>query len=233
MKLHFASLIRQVVSRQTVTTTALTPVARSIRGTPVLRTAAIKKRHLINMWGAFFLVGLASHAIAASLYSPNNFQSLTSDLRARQVGDVITVLIYETASASSSANTSLGRDTNAGFDIRAPGKGFAGGLKLGNSMDGRGSTQREGRVLAQLTVPIKEITEQGDLIIVGEQILEINNEKQQIKVEGRVRPQDVSDANVVLSTRIANAKISYIGSGDLADKQRPTWWQRLLSLFGL
>jgi flagellar L-ring protein precursor FlgH len=43
----------------------------------------------------------------------------------------------------------------------------------------------------------------------------------------------VSDANVVLSTRIANAKISYAGQGDLADVQRPGWWQRFLTMFGL
>ena len=48
-----------------------------------------------------------------------------------------------------------------------------------------------------------------------------------------MRPQDVSDANTVLSSRLADAKISYIGDGDLADRQRSAWWQRLLTWFGL
>jgi flagellar L-ring protein precursor FlgH len=84
-----------------------------------------------------------------------------------------------------------------------------------------------------LTVTVKGVAENGDLLIAGEQLLEINNERQQIKVEGRVRPHDISDVNTVLSTRIADAKISYVGDGDLADRQRPSWWHRLLTWFGL
>jgi flagellar L-ring protein precursor FlgH len=178
------------------------------------------------------LLGMAG-AQATSLYQAATYQSFTSDLRPRRVGDLITVMVYESASASSTANTSAGRDAGVGMDIRAPGKGYSAGVKANNQLDGRGRTEREGRVLAQITVAIKEITEQGDLVIAGEQLLEVNNEKQQIRVEGRIRPQDVSDANVVLSTRIAGAKISYAGQGDLADVQHPAWWHRFLTLFGL
>lgn len=183
------------------------------------------------MLGALALLGAAAQA--TSLYQPATYQSFTSDLRPRRVGDLITVMVYENSSASSSANTSAGRDAGVGLDVRAPGKNHGVGIKADNQLDGRGRTAREGRVLAQITVAIQQITDQGDLVIVGEQLLEVNNEKQQIRVEGRIRPQDVSDANVVLSTRIAGAKISYAGQGDLADMQRPAWWQRFLTLFGL
>lgn len=182
--------------------------------------------------GLTALLGCAA-AHATSLYQPSVYQSFTSDLRPRRVGDLITVMVYESASASSTANTSAGRDAGVGLDVRAPGKSHGVGIKANNQMDGRGRTEREGRVLAQITVAIKEISEQGDLLIAGEQLLEVNNEKQQIRVEGRIRPQDVSDANVVLSTRIAGAKISYAGQGDLADLQHPAWWQRFMTLFGL
>ncbi|PHV05354.1 flagellar biosynthesis protein FlgH [Janthinobacterium sp. BJB412] len=171
-------------------------------------------------------------AQATSLYQPSGYQSFTSDLRPRRPGDLITVMVYETASASSTARTSAGRDAGVAAAAHAPGKGFDANVKTNNQMDGRGRTEREGRVLAQITVTIREITAQGDLLIAGEQLLEVNNEKQQIRVEGRVRPQDVSDGNVVLSTRIANAKISYAGQGDLADVNRPAWWQRFLTMFG-
>lgn len=176
---------------------------------------------------------LASVAQADSLYDANKYQALTSDLRQRHVGDLVTIMVYENASATSTANTTAGRDAGVGFDIRGPGKGFAGGIKATNELDGRGRTVREGKVLAQITVAIKQVMPGGDLMIGGDQFVEINNEKQEISVEGRVRPQDISDSNVVLSTRIANAKIKYSGQGDLADKQRPSWWQRLLGLFGL
>lgn len=179
------------------------------------------------------MLGTVTMAQATSLYQPATYLAYTSDLRPRRVGDLITVMVYETASASSVANTSAGRDAAVGFDVQGPGKGYAAGAKANNQLDGRGRTEREGRVLAQITVSIRQITETGDLVVGGEQLLEVNNERQQIKIEGRIRPQDVSDANVVLSTRIANAKISYAGEGDLANIQRPSWWQRLLTTFGL
>lgn len=178
------------------------------------------------------LAGMAC-AHADSLYQPGSYQSLTSDLRQRRAGDLITVMVYENASATSIANTSAGRDAGVGIDIQRPGRGYAAGINANNQMDGRGRTAREGRVLAQITVSVREVLAGGDLIVAGEQILNVNNEQQTIKVEGRIRPQDVSDANVVLSTRIADAKISYAGQGDLADSQRPAWWQRFLTFFGL
>ncbi|NVE01295.1 flagellar basal body L-ring protein FlgH [Massilia sp. BJB1822] len=183
--------------------------------------------------GSCLLLMLAMPLHATSLYQPATYQPFTSDLRPRRVGDLITVMVYESASASTAANTSAGRDAGVGFDLLGPGKGYAGHAKTNNQLDGRGRTVREGRVLAQLTVSIREITPNGELVVGGEQLLEVNNEKQQIRIEGRVRPQDVSDANVVLSTRIADAKISYAGQGDLADMQRPGWWHRFLTLFGL
>ncbi len=176
---------------------------------------------------------LAAQAQSRSLYDPANFQPLTSDMRQRHPGDLITVLVVENATATSTANTSASRDADIGFDLRGPGKSFAGGARTGNQLDGRGRTERQGRLVAQITVAIRAINPQGDLVVAGEQLLEINNEKQQIRVEGRIRPQDVSDANVVMSTRIADARISYAGQGDLADSQRPAWWQRFLTWFGV
>jgi flagellar L-ring protein precursor FlgH len=189
----------------------------------------------MRWWTCIYLTAVCSLAAAQgpSLYQATSYQAFTSDLRPRKVGDLLTVMVYENASASTTANTSAGRDAAVALDIRAPGKSYGPALKTNNQMDGRGRTEREGRVLAQITVTIKEISEQGDLVIAGDQLLEVNNEKQHIHVEGRVRPQDVSDANVVQSTRIANARISYAGQGDLADVQHPAWWQRFLTLFGL
>lgn len=181
------------------------------------------------------LAGLvvAPSALATSLYQAGNYQALTSELRPRRVGDLLTVMVYENSSASTVANTSAGRDAGVSVDVRLPTQAKGAGVASNNQLDGHGRTVREGRVLAQLTVSIKEITPQGTLLVAGEQLLEVNNEKQQIRVEGQVRPQDISDANVVLSTRIADARISYVGQGELADFQKRAWWQRFLTSFGL
>ena len=188
-------------------------------------------RHLICC--LTLLLALMPGAGAESLYKPSTFQAMTSDLRPRRPGDLVTVMVFESASASTTADTSAGRDATVGLDLSSPHNAFSGAIRAGNRTDGRGRTQREGRVLAQITVGIVAIGVNGDLFVRGEQMLEINNEKQKISVEGRIRPQDVSDANVVLSSRLADARIRYVGQGDLSDKQRPAWWQNFLSLFGV
>ncbi len=176
---------------------------------------------------------LASSAWADSLYQAENFRSLTADHKVYIPGDLITVMIYENSSATSGANTNLGRDARVAVDITGSGRGTNAGVATNNQTDGRGRTQRQGQVLAQITVMVKTVLDNGDLIIGGEQLLEVNNEKQQIRLQGRVRVGDISGTNTVMSTRIADAKISYVGEGDLSDKQRPSWWQKVLTWFGL
>lgn len=187
---------------------------------------------------AFLLMAGAIDAGCASLYQEERFQSLTSDRKARRPGDALTVLIFENASATSSANTSAGRDAGARFGLdfesgEGPRHGASGGLKFNHQLDGRGRTQREGRVLGTITVRVTSLLDNGDLLVAGEQMLDVNNERQQIRVEGRVRAHDVSESNTVQSTRIAEARISYIGDGDLAVQQRPAWWLRVLTWFGM
>lgn len=188
-------------------------------------------RHL--MCGLALLLAVIQGAGAESLYKPSTFQAMTSDLRPRRIGDLITVMVYENASASSTADTSAARDASVGIGASAPHTTFNAGLHTTDALDGRGRTQREGKVLAQITVAIVAIAPNGDLSVRGEQTLEINNEAQRISVEGRIRPQDVSDTNVVLSSRLADARIRYAGKGDLSDKQAPAWWQKFLTWFGV
>jgi flagellar L-ring protein precursor FlgH len=172
-------------------------------------------------------------ASAGNLYQPDSFQTLTADHKAHHAGDLITVIIFENSSASSTANTTAGRDARIGLNVNGVIRSRDVGLGTNNQLNGRGQTQRQGQILAQITVSVKSVADNGDLLIGGEQLLEVNNEKQQIKLQGRIRAGDVSESNTVLSTRVADAKISFVGEGDLADRQRPSWWHRVLTLFGL
>ncbi len=175
----------------------------------------------------------AHHAAGVNLYDESRYRALTADRKAHAVGDVVTVLIYENTTATTAADTSAGHDAGLSLEVRTPARGREAGLSLRNDFDGRGVTQRSGRVLAQLTVTVREKLPNGDLVLAGTQALEINNERQTISIEGRVRPHDITDANTVLSTRVADAHISLSGDGVLTDNQRPSWWQRLLTVFGL
>lgn len=171
--------------------------------------------------------------VRGSLYSDAGFQSLTSDRRKFQVGELLTVMVYEDSSATSSADTGTSRDASAGVGVTLPRSSKSAGVVTNNDFNGVGRTQRAGRVLAQLTVLVREVLPNGDLRVAGEQLLEINGEKQTIRAAGRVRPRDVNEQNVVLSSRMAETQLSFVGDGVLGDQQRPGWWQRLLRLFGI
>ena len=78
----------------------------------------------------------------------------------------------------------------------------------------------------------QEIDKNGELQIKGQQLIEINGDKQLIQIEGRVRPRDISENNTLPSSRVAEAKISYVGDGILAEKQSPGILSRILTKLG-
>lgn len=181
---------------------------------------------------------LTGQALATdSLYREDRFQSLTSDRKGNRVGDLITVLIVETSTASSSADTRLDRSANVGVAVGLErtviNRHLNANVGVSSDTDGRGRTERSGQLLAQVTVSIAEVLPNGDLRLAGEQIIEINDERQQIRLEGRIRPQDLLENNTVLSSKLADTKISYLGDGVVGEKQRPAWWQRVLTVLGL
>jgi flagellar L-ring protein FlgH len=175
---------------------------------------------------------LAGLARADDLYSETTFRPLASDKRAHLPGDVLTVMIYENSSAVTSADTSLQRKNDVGVQGGVDQRTHGVNMAANNTFDGGGTVQRAGKLLAQMSVTVVAVVPNGDLQVAGEQLLEINSDRQKIRVEGRVRPLDVSDTNTVLSYRLADAKISYLGDGDLASRQRPGIWSRLFNWAG-
>jgi flagellar L-ring protein precursor FlgH len=173
----------------------------------------------------------APSAWCDSLYQPDSFRALTADQRAYRVGDALTVLVVENSSASNSANTTTTKQGSVGFgSTLTPGNADRkGNLALNEDFTGKGSLSRSGKLLATMTVNVVGRAENGDLLIAGSQLIELNGEKQQIQIDGRVRPADITDNNTVLSQRIADAHISYIGEGILGEKQRPGILTRFLS----
>ena len=174
---------------------------------------------------------LAAGASAEGLYQEGAFRPLTSDNRAYRPGDVLTVLVVENASASASANTTTEKRGGIGAAlVAAPifqNRGLT--LDLNDDFTGKGSINRTGRLLAQISVTVRALAPNGDLVVAGEQLIEVNGEKQQIILEGQVRRGDISESNTVVSTRVANAKITYLGDGVLAEHQRPGILTRFLS----
>ncbi len=189
--------------------------------------------------GLFLLSSMALYVPAApagaeSLYQEQSFRPLTADNKAFRVGDVLTVQVFENSSATTSADTGTRRKNGLSAELgHRSGSVAQTGIGVSGDFDGGGKTQRTNRVLATLTVSVREILPNGELRVAGEQLLTVNDEPQKVTLEGRVRPLDISDGNVVLSTRLADARISYVGEGDIAERNRRPWWRALLDGMGL
>ena len=168
--------------------------------------------------------------------------NLFVSIKARQVGDIVTIKIVESSTASNNATTQTGRQSSVSggatnffgwensYDSSDkffnPFGTVKGGLE--STFDGSGTTTRSGSLSAYMTARITEILANGDYRIVGTREVTVNNEKQYMMLSGLVRPRDVSADNVVLSTYIADAKIAYSGAGIINDRQQPGWLARML-----
>lgn len=163
-----------------------------------------------------------------SLYSEGTYQPLIEDHRARFLGDTLTILIYEAASATSKADTDT--EKNSEISIRASDThNTVGGDFSGSSaFDGGGVERRSGEVIGKISATVEAILPNGDLFVQGEQVISLNNESQLIFVEGRVRPEDISTDNTVLSTRLAESNIRFQGDGLLSRKETPGLISRAL-----
>ena len=179
------------------------------------------------------LLAAASLAGAASLYDEANFKPLTADSRAYRAGDVLTVQVFENATAQANAETDTRRNASVNAELRrAHAPGVQVGLGAGGDFDGGGRTVRSNRLLTTITVTVQEVLSNGDLRIAGEQHLTLNDEVQSLRLEGRIRTQDIAENNLVPSSRIADARISYSGQGELSDRQRRGLWKRVLDALG-
>ncbi len=162
---------------------------------------------------------------------------LTEDMKARRKGDTLTVLISEQSSASKQASTGTSRAASMsagipnllGLETNMTGiKNWMDPSKLvsastDSKYDGSGSTSRKENLSAIITARVVDVLANGNLLIEGRRNVKVNHEDQVIVLEGTVRPRDISQDNVVNSSLIADARVSYTGNGVISDRQRPGW----------
>ena len=184
---------------------------------------------LLLLLGVFVIAQSADAAGAA----PGSLLNLLGDRKALAVGDVLLVQIVETSSATAGADTTTAKKNTVGLGIVFPNttKNISGDLE--GDFSGQAKISRSGKVLAQISVVITAVDPAGLMSVHGHQFIEINGDKQEIELSGSIRPEDISDGNSILSSRIADAKIRYVGDGVLAETQRPGWVVRLLSWLGV
>ena len=177
---------------------------------------------------------------ANSLFS-NEARGFFKDQRAHKIGDILTVMVTIDDSAkisnstdrtrSSSSDASVGGVLGSIFggkvplaDVEASGKlSTEGALADGGS----GSVNRKESLETQVAVVVTQVLPTGNLVIEGHQEVRVNFEVRDMIVAGIVRPEDVQSDNTIPSSKIAEARISYGGKGDISNLQRARYGQRV------
>lgn len=171
---------------------------------------------------------LPAAAVAATIVPSGG--SLFADHSAHAVGDIVTILIVESSTASKATLTKT--NTSAQHSASSLDKlDFFGmwGLDADNKSVGEGSTARRGDLQARVTVAITDVRENGLLEVEGTRSVLVNGEEEKIILRGALRPEDIQADNTVYSTYLANASIEYTGEGVLASAERPGFVTRFFN----
>jgi len=187
-----------------------------------------------------------------SIYQAGHDIRLFEDSRARRVGDLLTINLVETTSASKQSATELSKsnDTNVANptvlgsspQFNTPGilplasnqnnnLGF--GLSSSNEFSGDSSSSQSNSLTGSITVTVAEVLPNGYMVVRGEKVTSLNQGHEYVRISGIVRPTDIRPDNTVPSTQIADAQITYTGSGATADTNKIGWLARFFisSLF--
>lgn len=178
----------------------------------------------------------------SSLWSGTR-QSLLGDRRAVRRGDIMTVVIEIDEKAEISNDTSRSRDGSESvefgdffglpqrIDESLPdGASMADAVELGSTSNstGKGSVKRKEKLTLRVAATIVEVLPNGVLAISGSQELRVNFELRELLVTGYVRPEDISRQNEITYDKIASARVSYGGRGQITDMQQPRYGQQIL-----
>lgn len=189
-----------------------------------------------------FLLAAAGTAVvspvsAQSLFGNRGTNSSTSMFedrrapRASQIGDILTILVMESTSASNSSAV----DTNKESTLEMSGPG---GLKLpgfslsgdaSNEFKGEGTTSRSQSIQARVSVRVVDVRPNGDLVIEGSRVIDINGESEVIYINGSINPFVIPATNMIESFRVANLQVSYKGKGVLTEGSRPGFLVRFVN----
>jgi flagellar L-ring protein precursor FlgH len=183
-------------------------------------------------------------ATQGAIFQAGQEISLFQDAKARRVGDIITVVLVEQTSASKKADTTTSKKQDiamanptilgAPLSFNMPGNPKR-DLNLDTSITGTrdfagaGDSSQSNKLDGNVTVTVAEVLSNGNLIVRGEKRVTINQGDEYIQFSGIVRPADIGSDNTVLSTLVADAKISYTGSGMLDDVNGNGWLARVFN----
>jgi flagellar L-ring protein precursor FlgH len=177
---------------------------------------------------------------AGSLWPADGQRGMFSDRRASRAGDILTVVVLETANASSAQTKSSNRDSSLEdaigqfiFSAATSGRFTSKGEFPATSATGKSSYSGGGQVnnsqslSARAAVLVTDVLPNGNLVIEGARMVTFSGETQYVVLHGLVRPEDVSSANTVLSSNVADARVEFLSEGNLTDAQKRGWLSKL------
>ncbi|MES9875555.1 MAG: flagellar basal body L-ring protein FlgH [Candidatus Sedimenticola sp. PURPLELP] len=180
-----------------------------------------------------------------AIYQTGYEHSWFEDMRARRVGDMLTIKLMEKTDASKTTATNVSKSNSTSvtnptilgstpqFDTPsivplASNKDNNLGMSLASdsSFAGAGDSAQSNNLTGDITVSVVEVMPNGYLVIRGEKRIGINQGNEYIKVSGIVRPADIDSTNTVLSTKLADPTLIYVGDGAVAESNSMGWLSR-------
>ncbi len=172
-----------------------------------------------------------------SLFNSGYGMELFGDRKANRIGDVITVVLDERTVSQKTTNVSVKKESDAGFNA-GPVLGtnptyknlnLETDLQQDREFTGEADADQSNSLQGNISVTVTDILPNGNLLVRGEKWMTLNRGDEFIRISGVIRPEDVNPDNTVLSTRLANARISYSGTGELADSTKMGWLSRFFN----
>lgn len=167
---------------------------------------------------------------SGSIFQASSSRGLYEDIKATRVGDILTVFLVEQTSGQNSADNSINQST--GMNVQTPtfgGRNRPGmQIDLGseNTFSGQRGSSQSNSLSGSIAVTVHEVLPNGNLVIEGEKWIRINKANEFVRLKGVVRQKDIETNNTLLSTQVADARISYGGTG--ADGNSPGWAAKVL-----
>lgn len=175
--------------------------------------------------------------VSGSIYQPARNFSFYGDQVALNVGDILTVTLEEQTSASKSADTTYDKDdevtlneaTILGNAVNFKGMSLLTNPSMERAFDGSASSDQSNSLQGSISVTVSEVLPNGILRIQGEKWLKLNQGDEYIRLTGLVRPQDIGTDNTIPSSKVADARIAYGGTGEFDDVNRQGWLTRFFN----
>lgn len=172
-----------------------------------------------------------------AIYSDETVIPLFETARARHAGDILTVLLVENTNAQQNTRTTQKKNdkeqmVNASFLGRpiSLGAGYSTDMDLSNQRQftGEGQSVQNNTLIGSISVTVSKVLPNGNLLVQGEKWIRINQGKEFVQLSGVVRARDIKADNTIGSDRVANARISYGGTGQINNSNSQGWFSRVL-----